>query len=678
VQKKNPADNPNHRDGNRQQSAAPMAPLKKKGGASEDGTTTSKVKAATTVMTQSRIEREKVMEAMMNSGKDRSEESRVVGSFVGGATLERSNSDDVSEMTMMDDNLSNNSMTTLGGAPSLMKNKSTSSSASVRRQSQNDRGSGIPSHLNLQRVDPPIHNPQQDANLIENETIVSHLTNQCKKKQPCVDKPQEHGNGNSILTQSYLPAGWKEYFSKSKNRPYWKHPDWGSTWYHPGLPINGHVAVTNNTLHPASSTRNADFEESRPKSGVGASLDRRNDDESIAKNSTVDVASNEFAVQKSANDEMPQEEECHSTTSSHRYEQTTTNSALKSTMSVTSRVSRTLSIQSKPTSPNSKRISEDYQTLLAPYQSIEKSVASRQSKALSIASCRYSKASSDDDISSKCLTQEFATTAVGGATLAPGTPSIGNSEHDPVEFENADDDVDGFDGEDGLMSDRQGVDMNSLASDHVDVDALLAQKRKHESPMSTIRETLDESSTKQQTPSSVLSTVDFGNDDGMSHQGSEATMDPDNVAGDGANSPIAPSDTSSHQTLSNSAINNANKGDVALSDDDSVVHYDNDDAGQSPTFESNVDYTDESSDEEVEVSQHQKARQKSTSGLLGLKKESIGSDYSKRKFFPPGPLCSLQFLDEIDAGDFDTPLWRRMKRKRSTLTSVKRGVSPFE
>ena len=669
MQKKNPADNPNHHEGNHQHSAAPMAPLKKK--ASEDDTTPSNVKAPTTSTTKSRIERDKVMEAMMNSGKDRSEESRVVGSFVGGA-LERSNSDDVSEMTMMDDNMSNNSMTTLGGggAPSLVKNKSTSSSASVRHQSQNDRGSGIPSHLNLQQVDPPIHNLQQDANLIENETIVSHVTNQCKKKQPCVDQPKEHGN--SILTQSYLPAGWKEYFSKSKNRPYWKHPDWGSTWYHPGLPINGHVAVTNNALHPASSTQNTDFE-SQPKSGDGASLDRRNDDESIAKNSTVDATSNEFAVQKSANDEMPQEEEYHSTTSSHRYEHTSTNSALKSSMSVTSRASRasrTLSIQSKPTtSPDSKRISEDYQTLLAPYQSIEKSVASRQSKALSIASCRHSKASSDDDISSKCLTQEFATTTVEGATLAPGTPSIGNSEHDPVEFDNADDDVDGFDDEEGLMSDRQGVDMNSLASDHVDVDALLAQKRKHESPMSTIRETLEESSTKQQTPSSVLSTVDFGNDDGMSHQGSEATMDPDNVVDDGVNSPNAPSETSSHQTLSNSAIDNANKGDVARSDDDSAVNYDNDDAGQSPTFESNVDYTDESSDKEVEVSQHQKT---------SLKKESIGSDYSKRKFFPPGPLCSLQFLDEIDAGDFDTPLWRRMKRKRSTLTSVKRGVSPFE
>ena len=449
------------------------------------------------------------------------------------------------------------------------------------------------------------------------------------------------------------------------------------------MPINGHVAVTNSTLHPAPSTQNADFEESRPKSGDGASLDRRNDDESIAKNSIVDASSNECAGQKSINDEMPQEEEYQSTTSSHRYEQTGTNSALKSTMtSVTSRASRTLSIQSKPTtSPNSKRISDDYQTLLAPYQSIEKSVASRQSKGLSIASCRHSKASSDDDISSKCLTQEFATTSVGGASLAPGTPSIGNSEDDPVEFDNADDVVDGFDDEDGLMSsDRQGVDMNSLASDHVDVDALLAQKLKHESPMSTIRETLDESSTKQQTPSSVLSAVDFGNDDGMSHQGSEeATMDPDNAVDDGGvNSPIAASDTSSHQTLSNSAINNANKGDVEPSDDDSAVHYDNDDAGQSPTFEINVDYTGESSDEEVEVSQHQKTKQNSTSGLLGLKKESIGSDYSKRKFFPPGPLCSLQFLDEIDAGDFDTPLWRRMKRKRSTLTSVKRGVSPFE
>jgi hypothetical protein len=49
------------------------------------------------------------------------------------------------------------------------------------------------------------------------------------------------------------------------------------------------------------------------------------------------------------------------------------------------------------------------------------------------------------------------------------------------------------------------------------------------------------------------------------------------------------------------------------------------------------------------------------------KRNSSRSHGSKKKFFPPGPLCLLQFLDEIEKEEFDTPLWRRMKRKRSCI-----------
>jgi len=151
--------------------------------------------------------------------------------------------------------------------------------------------------------------------------------------------------------------------------------------------------------------------------------------------------------------------------------------------------------------------------LLAPYQSVEKSVAS---KALSVASSRHSKASSSGDISSKCLTQELAVTKEE-EEVGAGTPSIGNSvgeldnddDPDEIDFDYAHDDEDeGYD-EDDLINDRQSL--NSLASDHVDIDTLLTQRR-NESLMSTIRETLDESAVDP-SPSSAVSTVEFGNDD---------------------------------------------------------------------------------------------------------------------------------------------------------------------
>jgi hypothetical protein len=56
--------------------------------------------------------------------------------------------------------------------------------------------------------------------------------------------------------------------------------------------------------------------------------------------------------------------------------------------------------------------------------------------------------------------------------------------------------------------------------------------------------------------------------------------------------------------------------------------------------------------------------------LKSSRSQSIGS---KKKYVPPGPLCSLQFLEEIEKKEFDTPLWRRMKRKRSTLSSVQKS-----
>jgi len=657
-------------------SAAPMAPSKKRGG--EDAKTAPAVAAATLDRPKSvRADNTKIMETMMNSCKDESEESHVLGSFVGGASLERSHADDMSEMTMMDDNASTTSMTTLGGNnPSMAhahKKKSSSSSA-------------IPSQLNI-RVEPivdPINTRQ--ANLIDEETIASHITNQFKpaggKLQP-VDQ-------DSLSHKRYLPAGWKEFFSKSKNKPFWKHPDFGNTWYDPGV----FVAVTNKQ----QSTESIELNKAHQLKSSGDSHDHRTDDESVAKNSASHLASSEFAMKESTEDQMPEETvPTNLPTPNNEKDDVSTRSPRSLKQPDPSPLQKpdptptfTASNQSQPTSPDTKRISEDYQKLLAPYQSIEKSVAS---KALSVASSRQSKTSFYDDNSSKCLTQEFAVTK-DDEEVGVGTPSIGNSvgelddDNDPVEFDEAHD-AEGYE-EDDLMNDRQAADLNSLSSDHVDVDALLTQ-RKNDSPMSTIRETLDESavdpspSSVVPSPSSAVSSVDYGNDDGMSHDGSDdgkssaRKSDVDELS---QNSDDEVNSQSSQETLSKSAIKDANvAGEILSDDDDDLVQYDNDDDGQSPTFESSLHDADDSDDDvDVEVSQHQSTRKRGTGDALNLSldlsKESVGgsSDHRKRKFFPPGPLCSLQFLDEIEDGDFDTPLWRRMKRKRSSLTSVKRGV----
>ena len=662
----------NHCESNRYPSAskhhpskAPMAPLKKKG--DEDADTRSCVDVAINHPMCKQVNNKKVKEAMLNSGKYTSEASRVVGSFVGGSSLQRSNSEDMSEMTMIDEQMSNTSMTTLGGNPcSQKKKKSLSSSSKIFRQSENENG--IPSSLHLQRVD--LINSRH-ANVIENETIVSRNTYQRKPSdhlRPLVDS-------NNSFSQSYLPAGWKECFSKTKKRPFYKHPDLGTTWFNPGFPMtmnmNGRVTFTN-----INATQSAAFKES-PKSHESLN-EYRADDESIAKNSATNEfiiqSTNEFTIQQSTKDhEIPQEEELDDLfVASTPNQPDEKNSSFQSIMSVTSH-------QSKQTSSNTKRISEDYQKLLAPYQSVEKSVASRQ-------------ASSYGDISSKCLTQEFIIKKDDKeAASALGTPSIGNSigvaesenGGDPVEFDDC------YEEEDDLMNDRQASDMNTLSSDHVDVDALLARCN-HEYLMSTIRENLYElESATEQTPSSVVSMADFGNDDDdeMSHQGSDDGKSLSRISlnsNDGTLSQESePSESSSHETSSKSAIKDANANAGKTLNDDDLIHDDNYDNGQSPLFK-RFDINDATdSDDEVEDSQRQSKRNRAVINAMNLpfehKQESTGSSgYIKRRFFPPGPLCSLQFLDEIDAGEFDTPLWRRMKRKRSTFTSVKRGVRCFE
>ena len=90
-----------------------------------------------------------------------------------------------------------------------------------------------------------------------------------------------------------------------------------------------------------------------------------------------------------------------------------------------------------------------------------------------------------------------------------------------------------------------------------------------------------------------------------------------------------------------------------------------DNAGANDGF----DVSEDSDGENINTSARQPKRM--SGGLSGLKldaefeteSKSIKS-YPRKRRFPPGPLCSFQFLEEIESGQFDSPLWRRMKRRR--------------
>eukprot|EP00986_Skeletonema_menzelii_P007086 scaffold2736_cov212-Skeletonema_menzelii.AAC.6 len=421
IKHNQPIGNNIERGANLHPPAAPLAPFKKR---SEEGNPVTKRAAAADVESLDRpnskqAEKAKMMEAMMNSCKNELEEYRVVGSVVGGASLERSHSDDMSEMTMMDDNLSTTSMTTLGGDNASKAHASKKDSPSLR----------IPSQLNVQRVD-PLENQinTRQANLIDEETIASHITNQLKpggKLQPI--------NQDDLSQKTYLPAGWKEFISKSKNTPFWRHPDFGTTWHNPGVPMPS-------GKHPPS--QNLEVERAPEPQPSGTSYDNQEEDESVANGAATNLTSNDVSVKESAEDDQSPEDnkkDGGSTTTPCQSKQPDPSPLKKPDPTPTFTASH--ESESHLASPNTKRISEDYQKLLAPYESIEKSVAS---KALSVASSRQSKASFYDDNSSKCLTQEFTITK-NEEEVVDGTPSIGNSvgkmddDNGSVEFDNAQD-----------------------------------------------------------------------------------------------------------------------------------------------------------------------------------------------------------------------------------------------
>ncbi|KAL3803914.1 hypothetical protein ACHAW5_010684 [Stephanodiscus triporus] len=263
---------------------------------------------------------------------------------------------------------------------------------------------------------------------------------------------------------------------------------------------------------------------------------------------------------------------------------------------------------------------------------------------------------SSADVSTKCFTQDFESRFHDGDEIQSTTKCCYEKEKhqgdDPVEFEyyqydgnnhrddarqeqfNAeqDDTEEAIDQEDNDEDDGASVidtinsggssAINSLMSEYVDVDVLLQNGGKN--------------------VKSSLSTIKEYHQDSDGYQSSEASND-------------------GSKELQRVHTNLGRLFEESSEGEDTSAN----DFGASSGMDKEVHTSIRSDSEDGYESNGYEPREQ--------KKKTRNSSRSHRskKFFPPGPLCSLQFLDEIEKKEFDTPLWRRMKRKRSTLSSVR-------
>ena len=564
----------------------------------------------------------RVLEAMLNNGPTNNNNHRevdsVIGSIVGGSSLQRSYSIDGSEVTALDDveNESQASMTTCGDRLSVSNHQQkTNNMADIFRtkvqppsQEQDSKKSNI--HQELRR-----------ANTINSQTAksVNNTDQSTQHQQPLPN----------TSTAIQLPSGWKTRWSKTKQKPYYVHPDFGATWHCPGL----------------KSTNN------------------QHDDANAQKTTSQ--------YQQSFRD-----------TNTNHKGNAPFESAIADNDNASQGVAANLNLTTSAAS--SKCFTQDFSNDGAVIASSSPVFNNNQSEEMVLAVERAKQRLMQDE---------------KGEDLVVGNveeeQQYHNNDNDPIEFDN---DGGGFDADE--MEDAEDVasqeqlnaadppedegntpndvldtinnedELNSLSSDHIDVDALLQNSRKEtqsSSPMPTIKELRVESAQSRQSSQVSLESED---------EEEKSTVDDDNAL-DGLD--LLQKDSFTDTLSPGSDDDNVDK---------SVTHHekDNGDNHSSPMlFDNGGGFEDEDDDvvsngddeEEIETLARQSKSQNDRKIITGLnldeevKKESRKGP--KKKIFPPGPLCSLQFLEEIELNEFDTPLWRRMKRKRSTLESVSRG-----
>jgi hypothetical protein len=296
-----------------------------------------------------------------------------------------------------------------------------------------------------------------------------------------------------------------------------------------------------------------------------------------------------------------------------------------------------------------------------------------------------SKSGSSNTSQSKCLTQDSnvnyneSEALSGAADEARETEAVENNcdvdsvaefeengSDDLVDFQTEHNDLEGENDDVLSTEDSANRDGNSLTSDHVDFDALLRHgTRRSSSPLVTIKETIRESSGHQSSQVSL----------------DDASVDVNRVQ---VRSSRHPTQFQSHlfddlSKVSGDVDKSAIKNDLVqpFEDEDefdiSGSVFDHYDIGSESDDNDNSRF-----DKHVERGSETEAEAAAKYSRMGEKSATVKTKF--RKTFPPGPLCSLQMLDLIENGSLNTPLWRNGKRKRCTLTSLKRsrvGQSDF-
>jgi hypothetical protein len=422
-----------------------------------------------------------------------------------------------------------------------------------------------------------------------------------------------------LARQTHLPAGWRVRWSKTKQQPYWVHPDFGSTWHCPGLIPNVGHATGRHELY---------------------------DDQSILEG---------MQIRQSAHDLM------HSTVvadHSMAYNSALTSESDTATASHLARVLQDGGSNAKST------IIDEY--------SMPKSVNANSQVNSNNHACdgeaeemilhRGANATENLDVSSaevstKCFTQDFESFGNDEDQSKSATECYHENEkqhdNDPVEFEH--DQRDSHDDSDDGNNHRDGSSQESLNDQEDDVEDSIVQEDDDEDDDTSVLESIAESGG----PSAInyLMSEYVGVDallrrGGMCVKSPLATIKEIHQDSDGYQSSEVSNDGSKLQNISmNLERSFEESSDGAI--DFGASSGTNNEVPTSVRLDSDED----GHDSDI----YEPRAEKKT------KRNSSRSHGSKKKFFPPGPLCSLQFLDEIEKEEFDTPLWRRMRRKRSCI-----------
>ena len=630
----------------------------------------------------------RVVDAMLNSnGKaaHRNDASQteasgpsLVGSTVGGSSLQRSASVDGSEVTMP----------SISHASKIGCDRQSMSEASVFRRPgsifvpSSARSTNISSNFTASINDLSSGHFLRRPTAYERKRLSSQIESQLQ-------------SGYTYPSQIHLPAGWQVRMSKSKGKPYYVHPDFGSTWHYPGLIIGPHIAVQNELFMDQS------VDVSRFTSQ--ASAFQKNNDASNDMRSASEIRSVGNAICNSIGPEtidIVEEKNSLDVVSSAGKR---SDDAVLLDNSISSQAASSNTSQSKCLTQNTfvNSHTRDF-TLKTKGRAEHKMAANDVDVNSSASSMQYS--NNDDGVA------EFETQhdALGHNDVVeelekddsqlsyPGSNDgeFGNEQSNCDDSEankdrNNDENISSAKSEEGgslegldpindIRSSKNSIlstndfrkqyDTNSLASDHIDVDALLRHgtRGRHSSPLATIKEIMRESSGRKSMSSQVSLDGSSDNDRGDVHSSGKSNK-----------FQTSPSDNLSQVSDNVDKSTVENVGSQSF-DDDTGDEFDNigfdlggdgfSDEKENQTFD-NFDNNDAMIDEHVandaiEVSAKNAKRKRRRKSLV--KKE-------RRKTFPPGPLCSLQMLDLIEDGSLDTPLWRNGKRKRSTLTSMKRA-----